>query len=377
MQNKRSLAYVVNSLNPGGAERLVVDMALKFKDQYSVVVICLDVPGEWAGRLRAHGVPVYCLWRQDGFDLSIPVKLASLLKRLDCELIHAHQTTPWIYAALSRLIRRRPKLLFEEHGRFYPETKKPRRIWINRLLIRRLTDLTVAVSEDIRQRLGDYEGLDVSSIEVIHNGVEPPEAISSTERHACRSDFGFSGTDFVVGSVGRLDGIKNFPMLVQAVRQARASAASTLDMSIKGVIIGDGPESGVLAAAVNEHRLGKYFALPGYRADARRIVQCLDLFVLTSWSEGISMSLLEAMASGVCVAVTDVGGNPDVVRHRQDGWLVAAGDADQLAEVIREVAGNEEVRKDFGRAAAERYRSGFTFSQMTDSYHQRYQALLA
>ncbi len=376
MEKKHRLAYVVNSLNPGGAERLVVDMALQYRERYSVAVICLDAPGEWADRLRSRDVPVYCLWRQDGFDLSIPFKLARLLRQLDCHLVHAHQTTPWIYTALSRLIRHRPKLLFEEHGRFYPETRKPRRVWVNRHLVRRLTDLTVAVCDDIRQRLDVYEGLDANLIEVIHNGVEQPAAISPAERDACRKSFGFSPCDFVVGSVGRLDGIKNFPMLVQAVSEARELSSSAVDTSIKGVIIGDGPESEALTETVREYQLTENFALPGYRADARKIVQCLDMFVLTSWSEGISMSLLEAMASGVCVAVTDAGGNPDVVRHRQDGWLVTPGSADELAAVIQEVACSPELRVEFGHAAAKRFRSGFTFSQMVDAYHLRYQALL-
>jgi hypothetical protein len=116
-----SLAYVVNALNPGGTERLVVDMSRVFAREYDLQVICLDTPGTWGEALRADGIPVHCLWRRPGLDLSMAGKLANIFRNARTQLVHAHQCTPWFYAALSRLRSRAPKLLLEEHGRFYPE----------------------------------------------------------------------------------------------------------------------------------------------------------------------------------------------------------------------------------------------------------------
>src|SRR5215471_14843199 len=128
---KPSLAYVVNALNPGGTERLVVDMARAFACDYDLQVICLDEPGSWGEALRAERIPVHCVWRQPGLDLSMPGKLAAIFRAARTQLIHAHQCTPWFYCALARLRHGAPKLLLEEHGRFYPEVLNRKRVWFN------------------------------------------------------------------------------------------------------------------------------------------------------------------------------------------------------------------------------------------------------
>ena len=121
---KYSLAYVVNSLNAGGAEKLVMDMSLAIAPLNRITVICLDEPGSWAPKLRANNVPVYCIWRQGGLDATIPLRLARLFKLNRFDIIHAHQYSPWFYCALARNLYANSKLLFEEHGRFYPEILK-------------------------------------------------------------------------------------------------------------------------------------------------------------------------------------------------------------------------------------------------------------
>ena len=167
-----NLAYVVHSLNPGGTEKLIVEMSLAFASEFDVAVMCLDEPGLWAAELRAKGIPVHCLWRQPGLDLAMPVRLANHFRRSNTQIIHAHQCTPWFYAALSRLLHSAPRLLLEEHGRFFPEVQNPKRVFVNRLLVRKLTHRFVAVSSDIRMRLQRYEGLNAERIEVIYNGAK-------------------------------------------------------------------------------------------------------------------------------------------------------------------------------------------------------------
>ena len=128
------LCFVVHTLNPGGTERLAVDMAAALHRDYSVSVICLDEPGAWADELRQKGVEVVCVWRQPGFDPGVARRIARHCREHTVDLLHAHQCTPWFYAALSRTLYRRPRLLLEEHGRFYPEADKPLKRWINRWL---------------------------------------------------------------------------------------------------------------------------------------------------------------------------------------------------------------------------------------------------
>jgi glycosyltransferase involved in cell wall biosynthesis len=367
-----ALAYVVNALNPGGTEKLVVEMSRVFAREFALTVICLDEPGVWGEMLRAEGIAVHCLWRQPGLDLSMPVKLARLFERTATRIIHAHQCTPWFYSALSRLRHRMPKLVLEEHGRFYPEIENRKRMWLNRMVIRGLTHRFVAVSADVRKRLERYEGLDARDIRVIYNGVAPPEMLDAAERAALRSELGFAPGDFVVGTVGRFDPIKNLPRLVASLAQAAAQVPS-----LRGLLVGDGPEFGAIRQLVASSGLRERVRLTGFREDARRLAQCMDLFVLSSVSEGTSMALLEAIAAGTAVAVTDVGGNPEVVIDGETGWVVPTENAAALARSIVQAVGDAETRRRRAEAGRRRFEQHFGIDGMIDQYRGLYRELLS
>jgi glycosyltransferase involved in cell wall biosynthesis len=366
----RHLAYVVHTLNPGGTERLVVDMSLSFSESYQVTVFCLDEPGAWASVLREQGIPVICLWRQPGFDLSTATSLAKYFRQLNVDIVHAHQCTPWFYAALSRIRFRRPRLLLEEHGRFFPETENRLRWWVNRLLIRKLTHAFVAVSNDIRDRLVRYEGLDHDEIEVVYNGIAEAPRISEKERFNMRSALGLSKDQFVVGTVGRFDKIKNLPMLVGSLNQAISDCSA-----VRGLIVGDGPEFADIETLINSTEAVGHIRLTGYRSDARALAQCMDLFVLSSFSEGISMALLEAMAGGVPVAVTAVGGNVEIVHDSKTGWVVPSDDSNALAAVIKEAWSERQKAEKIGAAGSKRVADEFSFAGMIGKYGDVYRLL--
>ena len=365
------LLYIVNSLNPGGTERLVMEMGLAFRREYRVAIICLDEPGLWAADLRREGVPVHCLWRQPGLDLSMPVKIARLAREVGAAIIHAHQCTPWFYGALSRMFHGAPKLLLEEHGRFYPEEDKPARRRVNRAVIVPLSHRFVAVSEDVRWRLDRYEGLDAARVDVIYNGVDVGPRLSSSERFALRQTLGFTKHDIVVGTVGRFDPIKNLPMFIESLAVAREQ-----NRHIRGLLVGDGPEFGAVKTLLETHGLEDSVRLTGFRTDARQLVQCLDLFVLSSFCEGTSMALLEAMASGVPAVVTAVGGNPEIVVAGETGWVVPSGAVAALTSAILDAAADESLRQDFGRAGRQRFEDNFTFGRMIECYRELYRSMM-
>lgn len=365
------LSYVVNALNAGGTERLVVEMGCAFAADYRVQVICLDEPGVWAGELRRRGVPVEVVWRQPGFDAGMPGRLARLFRRHGTDIVHAHQCTPWFYAALSRVLHPRPRLLLEEHGRFYPEQDAPLRVFVNRTVINRLTHRFVAVSADIGQRLVRYEGLDPQAIEVVYNGVTPATLVSTDERAALRRDLGFSPDDVVAGTVGRFDPIKNLPMLVRSLEDAGAAYPR-----LKGLLIGDGPEFPSIRAMIERGPMRERVRLTGYRGDARRIAQCLDLFVLPSFSEGTSMALLEAMAAGVPAIVTRVGGNPEIVVQDETGWVVSSDAGPELTAALGQAVDDPDERRTRAERGRRRFEEKFTMDQMMASYRQRYREML-
>ena len=368
---KTHIGFVIHTLNPGGTERLAVDMAKALAGEFAVSVMCLDEPGAWAGELREDGIPVTCLWRQPGFDVSAAAAIARFCKSQQVDIIHAHQCTPWFYSALARLFYRKPRLLLEEHGRFYPEADKPLRRLVNRWLIRKLTHRFVAVSADIRERLVRYEGLDEEQIEIIYNGVKSYSQLPSRKRLELRKSLGFDDSDFVVGTVGRADPIKNLPMFVKSV-----SAELDGCPDLAGLVVGDGPELQATAELVRSLGAERRIHLAGYRSDARDIVQCMQLFVLCSFSEGTSMAVLEAMAAGVPVAVTRVGGNPEIVAHGETGWLVESDDAQALSAIIARAYGSRRDIREIGSAGSRHVERKFGFDGMVARYAQIYRDMI-
>lgn len=365
------LAYVVHTLNPGGTERLAVDMALTFHCRYRVQVICLDEPGLWAGELRTQGIPVHCLWRQAGFDPGVVVRLAGQLKSDRIDLVHAHQCTPWFYAALARLLYRRPKLLLEEHGRFHPEISKPLRILVNKLLIRRLTHMFVAVSSDIRERLVTYEGLAHDAIRVIYNGTKPVPRLPPSDRDSLRSELGYAGEEFVIGAIGRLDSIKNLPLLIRGFGILRQRHPD-----LRLLIVGEGPERPRIEALIRENGLESRVRLTGFRHDTRRLMGAIDLFAMASFSEGTSMAILEAMSAGLPIVVSAVGGNREIIRHGQTGLLFPSEDMDALVWGVERLYADNVLCQSLAGAAQKDFGARYSFDAMIDSYAHIYGELL-
>jgi len=371
LAEKKNIVYIVNSLNLGGTENLVVQMSLAFQVDYTVSVICLDEPGLWAQKLRDEGIPVYCFWRQPGIDLAMATKIAKYCKKHKVGLIHAHQCTPWFYAALSRVLYPSPKLLFEEHGRHYPERYSWKKNIINRWVIEKLTTKIVAVSADVRQRLVQYEGVSQNRIDVVYNGVSPPPRISKDRRELLRRQLGLQPEDFVIGTVGRLDPIKNIPLLLKALADVRHTHTS-----VKSLLVGDGPERQQLQKITVSLNIEESTIFVGYRKDATDLLQCMDLFVLCSFSEGTSMALLEAMAAGIPAIVTDVGGNPELITNNVNGWVIPTDSPVDLIRAIDEALENKEHTANMAENGQQRFHSSFTFDSMLQNYGRYYEELM-
>ena len=370
-----NIAYIVHTLNPGGTERLALDMAVHFSNRgetdygrnYRVVIVCLDEPGAWAEEAEAQSVTVHCVHRRPGKDLRLPFRLAGIFRSEGIDVVHAHQYTPWFYSGLARVFCPGVKLIFQEHGRHYPEVDKPKRRWFNRLILQHLNTVSTAVSEDIRQRLMVWEGLSGKDIRVIYNGTQAQAPCEAAERTELRQRFGFTPEDLVVGTVGRLDPIKNLDLFIDGIYQIRQKQPS-----VKGIIIGDGPEMEHLKAKTAYLQLQDHVIFTGFRPDAAAMVRMMDVFALVSFSEGTSMALLEAMAAGVCPIVTNVGGNPEIVTDRESGWVIPSEDLAAFTAALKDAATYTSMREAFGNASQDRFQKRFGFDTMTDAYHRLY-----
>ena len=359
-----SVLQVVLTLNPGGTERLVLDLVRRLADRSRQAVCCLDEAGAWGEELRAGGTPVTVLGRRPGFHPTLARGIASAAGDAGATVLHCHQYSPFVYGALARLRRPGLRVVFTEHGRLSDAPPSRKRRMLNPVLARAATRI-VSVSHDLKRHMVS-EGLPETRIEVVHNGIDlgpPPDPNAAL---ALRQRLHFRSDAFVAGTVARLDPVKHLQALVEAVGLLRQRGRE----SYAGVV-GDGPERGRLEAETRARGLERAIHFLGHRDDARTFLPGLDVYVNSSVSEGISLTILEAMAAGVPVVATRVGGTPEIVDD-EVGRLVPSRDAAALADAMAGLAGQPAVRQSLGRAARARVVERFTIEAMVDRYLQLY-----
>jgi len=307
--------HVVLSLGAGGAERLVVQLCQRLRQEFRFTVCCLDEPGQWAEVLTREGITVVSLHRRPGFHPSLARGIAGVARQAGARVVHCHEYSPYVYGTLAQLFSPGLRIISTEHGRLNTARASVKRRVGTRLVTLLPADI-YAVCADLRERLVD-DGFPKGRLGVLYNGVEPGPAPSAEWRSAARRLLGLDDAVLVVGSVGRLVTVKDFALLIDACAQCLQTG-----MPARLVLIGDGPERASLEAHARATGLGEALLMTGHRDDVHALVPAFDLYASSSRYEGVSLTILEAMAAGVAVVATAVGGTPEVVVDGTTGLLV-------------------------------------------------------
>jgi glycosyltransferase involved in cell wall biosynthesis len=358
--------HVVLSMVVGGAERLVYDMVRYpvFADN-PPVVCCLDALGELGEKLQREGYSVFHKNRKRGLDWTVITWLREIIRREKITVVHAHQYTPLFYAVPAALLAGRVKVVYTEHGRFYPDRKSWKRTLVNPLLALGVDHL-VSISHATADAMAEYDNFPRRRIQVIHNGIDSSRMNPVFDKSAKRQELGLSETSRFIGTAARLNSIKNIPMMLRGLKLVLQQIPDTCL-----VIAGQGGEEESLRQLADELRIADRVKFIGLRFDLPEIYPLFDVFLLTSFSEGISITLLEAMASGVPAVVTDVGGNREVAVEGETGYLVPVDDDRLLAVRMCELLQGTD-RGSWGRAAEKRVNEDFSVTGMMGEYQKLY-----
>ena len=359
---------VVHALGVGGTERVVCDLALELRGNgIRMSVACLDEVGDLGERLRAAGVSVHLLGRTPGIDLGLVRRLTRLYRAERVNLVHAHQYTPYFYAAAACLLAPPRRVVFTEHGRHQPDQLRLRRAACNQIL-RPVTVAYTAVSEFTRDSLVAFERMPRSRIEVIYNGVET--GAPGIERSLARQRLGLPATVPVVLSVGRMDPVKDFGTLVRAMAQVLEKVPDA-----RLLIAGDGDRTYADDLRRQAETLGiaPQVELLGNRDDVPDLLAACDVFTLTSVTEATSMTVLEAMRAARPVVATDVGGNRELVLPGVTGFLPPAGDVARVADALIRLLASPAQAARLGAAGRARLTTAFGLPRALDAYRRIYE----
>jgi len=342
----------------------VIELARRLHGKCGMAVCCLDEPGAWAQELLDRGVVVRSLGRRPGFVPTLGRQIAAIAREQRATVLHCHHYSPFVYGTLARWWQPL-QMVFTEHGRADDGPPSRKRQMANQVFAR-VPARIYAVSQDLRRHM-IAEGFPAGRVDVIYNGVDvgaPPSAHRDAGKKAM---LGLAPTDLVVGAVGRLDPVKDLPTLLAAFRQLTTSLPNA-----RLVLLGDGPERHRVVRLIDELKLTDVVTLTGYRRDVRDLLPALDVYVNTSVFEGVSLTILEAMAAGLPVVATHVGGTPEVVVDGSTGLLVPPRDPAGVAGAIHELLCDARKRAELGRAGRSRLEQRFSIDRMVSEYESAY-----
>jgi len=365
------VAFVLHAMQVAGAEMLVAETIRRLGKRIDPTVFCLDAIGPLGEQLLAQGIPVVCIGRRPGRDWKVAWRLAREIRARRIDVLHAHQYTPFFYAGLARLLAgRHLRLILTEHGRHYPDIASPLRRAVNRLLLDHVADEINAVCAFSGRSLVQVDGFSGRRIQVIENGIEFERYHPVADRAALRLALGLDPARLYVATVARFHPVKDHAMLLRAF-QVVAGKRADVDL----LLAGDGPLREELRQQARSLGIENRVLFLGVRRDVPEILQAVNVFALTSVSEAASLTLLEAMASGLPVVVTDVGGNPEIVCKGSAGFLVPRGDAAAAAAAILRLLDDPRTAAAMGAAGRARVQERYQLQQTVEKYWRLYQHL--
>ncbi|MEA3407267.1 MAG: glycosyltransferase [Chloroflexota bacterium] len=370
-QNRISTLFLITELNVGGAERIVEQLASQLpRNRYRAQVACLYDPHAIGADIQAAGIPVINLDMQAKWDLRAPYRLLRLLREENVQILHAHLFHAHLLAAIVGKLAGTPVIIATRHS---VEIGGQHRETINRW-IRPLCDAVVAVSKDVYQAEVQRSGIDPKKVTMIPNGVQLREFSNFDPAAAekLRDAWSIQPETAIIGTVGRFVTPKGHIYLLDALASLRNQMPD-----IRALIIGDGPLRSSIETSVKALGLAEIVILTGTRHDIPELLSLLDLFVLPSLWEGLPIAILEAMAAGLPVVATRVGGVPEVVVDGETGLLVPPGDPDALAQAILRLLRDPDLRHRMGQAGRARVAEHFSVEQMVRKTEALYERLLA
>jgi sugar transferase (PEP-CTERM/EpsH1 system associated) len=371
------IAHVVYHFGTGGMENGMVNLFNHLPPEgFRHVVISQTGYSEFRRRITAQHVDFYDLGKQPGHDYRWMPRLYKLFNELRPDILHTRNLNAleaqFVGAAWGVKGR-----VHGEHGRdMYDLDGTNWKYNLMRRAARRVVHQYIAVSRDLEAWLGETVRVSPERLNQIYNGVDtakfcpgmsslPLPVSSQGETHDFRC---------VIGSIGRMAAVKNYPSLVQAFIRLCRQSPTPEDLRL--VIVGDGPVRAECQALIDAAGLTDQALFPGDRSDTPDWLRSFDVFVLPSLGEGISNTILEAMATGLPVVASRVGGSPELVAEGETGSLFPSGDVDTLTEILSRYAADPTRRQREGQAARARIENRFSWPRAAAAYQAVYEGVL-
>jgi glycosyltransferase involved in cell wall biosynthesis len=363
--NKINVLHVLFNLEMGGAENLVVNIVKGLnKNAFATHVCCIRKGGVLETELADSQIPYQILNHSDNFDWVISKEIAQLSKRLNIHIIHSHHLGPLMYSWLATKFYNQMTIVHTEHSYDYLADSKKLNIYGGFFF--RKPKKVVAVTEDVSRYIGKEYRVPQSRLVTITNGIDIRQferAITANYREKLDID----KDTFVIGTVGRLESIKNHATLIDAFSQFKKRVPNSVLL-----LIGDGSLRADLEKLTADLGLTPSIKFLGLRRDIPPLLKTMDVFVLPSYSEGLSLALLEAISSRVPVIASNVGGNANIIVDGNNGLLFDPYKNNELTNALLRLNQDRSLIKTYSENAFALVNSRYSLERMIREYEDIY-----
>ncbi len=368
------VAHVIYALGTGGLENGLVNIINRAApERYRHVIICLTRAEGFENRITAANVDLISLHKRPGHDLAVYWRLWRTLLSLRPAIVHTRNLAALEMQVMAALI---PgvKRVHGEHGRDIHDIDGSNKKYnVLRRALRFLVHRYIAVSQDLEQWLIEVVKVPAAKVRQIYNGVDQQTFSPGPANVATPA--GFLADDIqIVGTVGRLAEVKDQLTLIQAFHQLIKGPLENRRLRL--LIVGDGPMYQTLYDKITELGLSEYIWMPGDREDIPELLRLMDIFVLPSLGEGISNTLLEAMATGLPLVATRVGGNPELIEEGVNGCLVPVADPQALVHSLKALLEEPQNLALYGERSLNKVQKNFDWNRTVEEYLGVYDQLL-
>jgi sugar transferase (PEP-CTERM/EpsH1 system associated) len=372
------IVHVIHRLDVGGMENGLVNLINHMPvEKYRHAIVSLTESTSFRERIQRDDVECYSLYKKPGHDFGLYVRLWKLLRRLRPAIVHTRNLAA-VEAIVPAALAGVPCRVHGEHGRDLQDVDgTKRRYQLLRRAIAPLVHRFIALSGELASYLSEAVGVAPLKVARIINGVDVRKFRPATGgRNPLPEKSSVDASDgLVIGTVTRMQAVKDPLTLVRGFAKLVSGALST---PVKLVMVGDGPLLGDVADAVRSLGMEEHVWLAGSRDDVPELLQSFDVFALSSRVEGISNTVLEAMATALPVVATNVGGNDELIEDKKTGILVPAGSPEAIAAALAYyVEDHPEAIKEHGRAGRERAERSFDIAVMVARYLEVYDGVMA
>ena len=372
------IAHVIYRLGVGGLENGLINLINQMPpDKYRHIIICLKGSTQFRQRLNRKDVRIIDLHKKEGQDWLSFVRFYRILKQYEVDIIHTRNLGTIEYQVPAFLAGVRYRV-HGEHGWdvFDPEGNNKKYQWLRRLLSP-FIQVFIPLSVHLKDYLIKKVKIPAHKIQRICNGVDTQKFYPEQKNNDFLIDcpFAFDRERIIIGTVGRMHGVKDQLTLVAAFIALMQSHTELIG-EVLLFLIGEGPLRQEAVELLEKHQLLQYAWLPGERKDIAEIMRTLDIFVLPSQAEGISNTILEAMATGLPVIATNVGGNPELVKDGETGLLVPPSNPEKMATALYGLISDPEKRQQQGENSHQRVLEHFSIQAMVNKYTKVYDSLI-